>query len=614
MTSKLKSCCIYSVCILEDLANLRRSILSQLKFTDIHKTDIKIFVQKNLALEVEFYSSGIDIIEMEGWFPRYSVITHPALSKYKYIFSVANNLCFESMCSNLYEGFMDLKIPAVGMPMSFSSPKAQIQEHMFRFTECRDRNEYLRGFAAALDIPISEIAQKFSSTWFEGWFYVCNRQFFKTSEWSSVLSYCEQTKNYSDATAMLMYAGDRILGCKFPECWSLCESEEDQCRMDQILETPHFYHWNVRGSEEVHMSRIEKFNPQFEYNKWLENIETAYKECQDKKIVLKSYPIRLDIELRNECNFHCIHCSSALRKRGEVLDKKIVNELTQLLVPYVEIIELTKIAEPFYNAEETLSYIERVRKLNPLVVFKATTNGSLLTEDIINRLIDNEFDTLTVSIDCDNKRGFESFRKKSNFEQVIGNLKKLQDIKEKRNSFFPYLHVSCMVNSMSNLPNVMNICNEAGVNSINFGSPFIFAKNEKVHNITKCTSDYYKKHSDELKEQLDECIKLAEIYGIGLSHDVFGEIGSRFVAPKRFSRMLPTISERYDSDATCPSHDAWYRFCVMPSGHVSPCCYHLPYDSIKNMSYKHLRNHIFLQSLRLLLKNGHKGVLCFCKT
>ena len=73
-----------------------------------------------------------------------------------------------------------------------------------------------------------------------------------------------------------------------------------------------------------------------------------------------------------------------------------------------------------------------VRSINPNIYLHINTNGMLLTEDKIQKLLDREIYDISFSLDGCTKHTVESFKIGANFEQIINNIKRLKELGEGR--------------------------------------------------------------------------------------------------------------------------------------------------------------------------------------
>lgn len=151
-----------------------------------------------------------------------------------------------------------------------------------------------------------------------------------------------------------------------------------------------------------------------------------YRRKLYEKPILKD--LFLEVTLR--CNARCEHCGSSC---GDVIQKDEISgeDLKRTLS------DISK----KYNANEILLNVTGgeplVRKdLFDIMKYASslgfrwgmTTNGILINDEIINKMIETNMETISISLDG-LKETHESFRKVPNsFDKIIGNIKKLQKV------------------------------------------------------------------------------------------------------------------------------------------------------------------------------------------
>lgn len=154
-------------------------------------------------------------------------------------------------------------------------------------------------------------------------------------------------------------------------------------------------------------------------------------------------PILL-IENTNLCNAHCIICSRDLMTR-EIgfmnfnLFKKIIDEGIELGCTSIKI---TGFGEPFMDKEifEKIKYA-KARKISYVCVF---TNGSLLHDSLLVKIIDSGLDEIFFSIDTGIKEDFERIRKNLSFDKVDAAVEKMQQIKKEKHMVKPIVSINAV--------------------------------------------------------------------------------------------------------------------------------------------------------------------------
>jgi radical SAM protein with 4Fe4S-binding SPASM domain len=144
----------------------------------------------------------------------------------------------------------------------------------------------------------------------------------------------------------------------------------------------------------------------------------------------------ITIEVTNICNAKCSFCPREKMTRPiGVMDfelfKKIIDECAKNRVSEVNI---TGYGEPLADKGlvEKIKYIKS--KYNPIVTM--TTNGSLLTENLVRKLIDSGLDEFCVSFYSTKK---ENQPKGISHERISANLKRFSELRKEMNKKLPRL-------------------------------------------------------------------------------------------------------------------------------------------------------------------------------
>ena len=158
---------------------------------------------------------------------------------------------------------------------------------------------------------------------------------------------------------------------------------------------------------------------------------------------LKNYPIHLDIEPTSHCQLHCPMCFREHRKienEGIMpldLYKRIIDEIEGKVYS----IKFTGRGEPLINKKFNL-FLEYLKDKD----FKEValiTNGQLLTEKLMNCMIDTGMDRIAFSIDG-LKKEYEEIRAPIKYEEIYEIVKKLHELKKQRGSTKPLIRIQAV--------------------------------------------------------------------------------------------------------------------------------------------------------------------------
>ncbi len=134
------------------------------------------------------------------------------------------------------------------------------------------------------------------------------------------------------------------------------------------------------------------------------------------------------------CNLHCIHCyngenvsNSRPSMYSEQISKYFFKKLEDLQVNHVHLLG----GEPLFS-ENILNFIRDAKKHNCMVTIN--TNGTLLSEDIIEQLIDLSVGQITISLDGVTADTNDAIRGKGVYDIVTKNIKTLANVKIRKKS------------------------------------------------------------------------------------------------------------------------------------------------------------------------------------
>lgn len=154
-----------------------------------------------------------------------------------------------------------------------------------------------------------------------------------------------------------------------------------------------------------------------------------------------AFPQEIHLESSSKCNARCIMCprDGMERYQGDMSRELFLKAVHECEGSNLKYIHFHLNGEPLMmDIDELCWRIKYARKLNPeeyiegkttgLVFF---TNGSLLTKERIEKILDSGLDILVISIDGGNKEDYERVRVGLKFETVVENVKNLVEMRNK---------------------------------------------------------------------------------------------------------------------------------------------------------------------------------------
>lgn len=148
-------------------------------------------------------------------------------------------------------------------------------------------------------------------------------------------------------------------------------------------------------------------------------------------------PLYINIEPTNACNLNCLVCSSdRSRKRGFIDLDLFRNIVADAKDTGVQKIALFLAGEPLLHRD--LPYmVEYIAARN--METRVRTNGTLLTREKSEHLLDAGLDFLGISFDGDNREDYERMRVGADYDVVLENLFTFLELKEQRGTDKPFV-------------------------------------------------------------------------------------------------------------------------------------------------------------------------------
>jgi MoaA/NifB/PqqE/SkfB family radical SAM enzyme len=134
------------------------------------------------------------------------------------------------------------------------------------------------------------------------------------------------------------------------------------------------------------------------------------------------------IETTTRCNLRCRQCAHVIKKYDFAdMEMDIFHRLVPLF-PHVEQVALYGHGETFLH-KQFFAMLEELKKHDIFVY--VTTNGTLITPDIAERLVDLRLDRLSFSLDAGTPELFNDIRLGADFDAVLDNIRLINSIKKR---------------------------------------------------------------------------------------------------------------------------------------------------------------------------------------
>ncbi|WP_404421992.1 radical SAM/SPASM domain-containing protein [Nibricoccus sp. IMCC34717] len=277
-------------------------------------------------------------------------------------------------------------------------------------------------------------------------------------------------------------------------------------------------------------------------------------ELQMEKAELSSFPTAIELPVAGKCNLRCTMCS--LSHGAPTYPNWTIEEVERFepLFRYAQNVNPTGVGEPLSvkDLPKMLALFKRYA-----LVAGFYSNGTLLTPERTEMLLDSNLTQLNISLDGATKETYERIRRHGSFDQVIANLKHFVRRRNERGLAKPLLQVAMVLmrQNMNELPLMVQLAHEIGANSI----------------YTMYEAGVLKDERCELEpERTNKCVEQAK----KLARD----LGIWFTAPAPIPvepQVKPVQGEKTGIPVTegpCKCMHPWFNFLVHNDGRVGPCC------------------------------------------
>jgi MoaA/NifB/PqqE/SkfB family radical SAM enzyme len=152
----------------------------------------------------------------------------------------------------------------------------------------------------------------------------------------------------------------------------------------------------------------------------------------------------VQVEVTTDCNAACVYCPHTIMKNRwttKHMPLDLFYEFTPFL-KYTDLVYLQGWGEPLLN-NDLFEMVRICKDQGKRVGF--TTNGMLLSEDTMRRLVGLDLDILGVSLAGATSKTHHRFRKGTDFNKVISSLERLCKIKAGQRTRLPAVHLAYLM-------------------------------------------------------------------------------------------------------------------------------------------------------------------------
>ncbi|UYP45940.1 GTP 3',8-cyclase [Candidatus Lokiarchaeum ossiferum] len=181
---------------------------------------------------------------------------------------------------------------------------------------------------------------------------------------------------------------------------------------------------------------------------------------------IPTYPEILQIEISTLCNFSCAMClRNGRENHSKSIDISLYRKIAKEAFPNVKKIVLYGVGEPLMHPD-FLEILKITRKhLPPTGLIDFTTNGALLTPELLTQILPYGINRIVVSLDTSNFNRLQKMREGAS-EDVLNNLKNLSTFRQSNKIQELAIESVVMRSNLYDLPDLIEFCHNLKVDSI----------------------------------------------------------------------------------------------------------------------------------------------------
>ncbi|MAO55735.1 MAG: hypothetical protein CMM61_08555 [Rhodospirillaceae bacterium] len=152
--------------------------------------------------------------------------------------------------------------------------------------------------------------------------------------------------------------------------------------------------------------------------------------------------ISVRIDTVTACNHRCQYCYTLdlTGHRTQLMSLDDFKKAAENVFPYAHTVALSCSWEPTMN--KNLADFIRVAASHGVPFLHFVSNGSHLTDDTISAMVECGLDRMAVSIDAATPEMYQKIREVDDLEKVLGNLRKLKDLKDAHGVTKPTVNIN----------------------------------------------------------------------------------------------------------------------------------------------------------------------------
>jgi radical SAM protein with 4Fe4S-binding SPASM domain len=269
-------------------------------------------------------------------------------------------------------------------------------------------------------------------------------------------------------------------------------------------------------------------------------------------------PSEYAIGLISRCNLSCVMCpahaeDSKFLTEGLAIDQSLLEASLQGLRDFASSIKFVALCgwgEPLMYPK-IFEVIEQVHETSPSAVISITSNGTMFSDVIIQKILSSSLSEICVSLDAGTKMTFDRIRKGANFNRVIEGTRRLVAARTEHNRRLPVVLTNFVLlrSNISELPDYVKtaiMMNVDHINTVHVHGLYESDRQQTLYDLGDASSEL----PPVLSNYIQQAKALAKSAKVGL-----------FIPPFTPSHPKLNCSFRGRSYPT-----------IDPNGDVYPCC------------------------------------------
>jgi len=280
----------------------------------------------------------------------------------------------------------------------------------------------------------------------------------------------------------------------------------------------------------------------------------------------KAPPLTLELNITNRCNLRCRMCWLRFGKPNyeEMKDEELVRIIDEAIALGIKEFRFPGSGEPLMRKKILFELMEKVKdgKGNGLLI----SNGTLFSEEDVKKLVEMEWDVLTISLDGPSPKINDYIRGvEGSFRKVIKTLNFLKKWKRKLKKEKPWLRMNTVLTNKNydKLEDILKLAKKYDFKEVLIQPMTVFSKEGeklKVNNV------------DEVKKYLIRANKVAKKLKIKTNMNTIAKNIRVIESTNEMEKMIKKEIDKFGKSLLAvPCFEPFYNLIILPDGKISPC-------------------------------------------